>query len=243
MARHGDAFAVFTDTGYEREANEDSYAVTPNLGCYVVTDGMGGHGGGADAARIGAAAVMTHLASMPAAASPASVMRGAIMAGHAAVVRAASLPGGHAQMGATAVAAMLSGTRVSVAHAGDSRCYHFSDSSRPKLRQVTRDHSLYEELVDQGMQVPPIELFQQRNVVTRALGYKIGDPPSFSSFEAHSGDIIMLCTDGLTGPLTDPVISAAIASGGDLKEIATRLGNAALFRGGPDNITIVLARV
>jgi protein phosphatase len=146
-----------------------------------------------------------------------------------------------AGMGTTLTAAMLDGQYVAVGHVGDSRLYLFRDE---ELERVTRDHSLVEEFVRQGKLTPEqAEKHPQRSVITRALGPENSVEVDSFRIAARAGDVYLLCSDGLSGMVSDNDLASIIADGGDLDEIAARLVDAANHNGGRDNITAVLFRL
>ena len=111
------------------------------------------------------------------------------------------------------------------------------------FEQVTLDHSLLQELVDRGFYSPEEALrAANKNYVTRALGVEPSVDVEVQEHPAQKGDIYMICSDGLSGPVTDEMMLEILSSGGDLKGMATKLIARANEKGGPDNITVVLAR-
>ena len=139
-------------------------------------------------------------------------------------------------MGTTVVAAVVIRDRLVVAHAGDSRAYAFTD----RLKQLTKDHSLVQDMVDAGLLTPEqAAVHPSKNYITRALG--IGDriEIDFSEYPFAEGEKVLLCSDGLTNFVKEPVI-AEILSSGDCESMAQRLVTAANENGGGDNITAVV---
>lgn len=125
--------------------------------------------------------------------------------------------------------------KVVIFHAGDSRLYRLRGG---ELRQLTRDHSLYQAWLDSGAQGQA----PHRNIIVRALGTMRDVEPEVSLQTVCPGDVFLLCSDGLTSMATDPQISPILAAGGDLPSLAKRLVDLANERGGHDNVTVVLAR-
>jgi protein phosphatase len=141
-------------------------------------------------------------------------------------------------MGTTVTAALVSGDAVAVGHVGDSRAYRIRDG---ELEQLTEDHSLVADLVRSGRLTPEeAEMHPQRSVITRALGTDAAVSVDSFTVEARSGDVFLLCSDGLTTMLDDAEVSQALASAPDLETAARTLVTEANRKGGEDNITVVL---
>ena len=143
-------------------------------------------------------------------------------------------------MGTTVTAAKVGSGEVSFGHVGDSRAYRLRDG---ELEQITRDHSLYEQLKDGGVAVPPLAEFSYGNVITRALGPQAEERPELHRIELKSGDRLLLCTDGLTRHVRDEEIEAELRSPRTSQETCQRLVQLALDRGAEDNVTVVVGRL
>ena len=145
-------------------------------------------------------------------------------------------------LGTTATLAAIAPGEVVVAHVGDSRAYLFRGGV---LGQVSRDDTLLMiDLIDldQGkMSAAEIEIFEHRNVVTRVLGYPHGEEPSITSLTPRAGDILLLCTDGISGMVDDAAIAALLRAQRDPEAICKALVEAAEQLGGPDNQTVAVA--
>ena len=142
-----------------------------------------------------------------------------------------------AGMGTTAVCALVRGGKVFLCHAGDSRAYLYRDG---KLAQLTHDHSYVQELVDCGtITVEEAEHHPQKNIITRALGVDYRLEPEFATAQLHSGDILLLCSDGLTNAVPKEQLEQLLRTGKfyDLPDLLIRTANE---NGGPDNITALL---
>ena len=219
----------------------------------VVADGMGGHAGGAHASELAVTAVETALLSTLHwlfALRPTGDERDVDVLGEmcAALQRAdlrvceeAARSPEHADMGTTLTAAYLHGSRLFVAHAGDSRCYLLRGK---KMYRLTRDHTLVNEMVQHGILASEDEaLAPFRSVITNFVG---GSQPGVR-VEVHRvhvapGDAVLLCTDGLTNMLSDAQIAAILTAYPDPRDACDRLVDAANDAGGKDNITAVVAR-
>src|SRR5690349_21852255 len=146
-----------------------------------------------------------------------------------------------AGMGTTLTAAMVDGQYVAVGHVGDSRLYLYRGG---ELERMTRDHSLVEEFVRQGKLTPEqAEKHPQRSVLTRALGPESAVEVDTFRIPARDGDVYLLCSDGLSGMVSDGDMAAILASGDSLPQMADALIAAANDNGGRDNITAVLVRL
>jgi protein phosphatase len=240
-------FACRTHVGLVRNNNEDSYTADGDYGLLVVADGMGGHCSGEVASRIAveaAAEVLGHaqqedvadeLDSLLLVGRSAEVANGAIFA---EVGRHEELTG----MGTTLVTALFRDDRIYYAHVGDSRLYRLRGG---RLRCLTRDHSLVQHLVDEG-------LFRDRNeaneagvgdnVLTRCLGQDPNVEVDVGDAALKPGDLFLCCTDGLCGIVADERLETLMCNDEPLELIAARLEAAALSAGGPDNVTLVLVR-
>lgn len=228
-------YAALTDVGRVRSANEDSYLAEPPL--FAVADGLGGHQAGEIASRI---AIDTLLASAPRKADARALGR-AVRAANVAVIQAAERGHGRAGMGTTLTAAMVEGTRIVLAHAGDSRAYLFAHG---RLQRITRDHSMVADLVRRGeLTEEESRHHPNRSVVTRALGSDPEMPADTHELDAGPGDRLLLCTDGLHGMLTDDRIEALAAAFPDPEDVARALVAEALLGGGYDNVTVVVVDI
>ena len=145
-----------------------------------------------------------------------------------------------AGMGTTAVCALVRGGKAYLSHAGDSRAYLYRDG---KLAQLTHDHSYVQELVDCGtITVEEAEHHPQKNIITRALGVDYRLEPEFTTVALQAGDVLLLCTDGLTNAVPTEQLEQLLRSGSfyDLPDALIRTANE---NGGPDNITALLVGV
>lgn len=232
-----------TDKGLVREINEDSLALFPEHGLALLADGMGGHKAGEVASQLVIKAIAEQLTEQSA--SPLSGRKIAQTVEDAngilldTVSRRPELEG----MATTVVLALLSGDHLIHAHVGDSRLYRLRGS---QLQQLTSDHSMAQEMIDQGVfesmeealgaGVPP-------SVLTRGLGIEDKVSVDIGEVAVRSGDVFLLCSDGLSGMVSDEAMVTAINSAGnDLDQAADRLVELALGNGGVDNISLILMR-
>jgi protein phosphatase len=227
---------AFTDTGQQRRHNEDAYyARTP---VFAVADGMGGAQAGEVASH---AAVEAVAAGLPEDGTAEDRLAAVVRRANEAIFRMSREDDSRAGMGTTLTAAMLDGQHVAVGHVGDSRLYLYRDGA---LERMTRDHSLVEEFVRQGKLTPEqAEKHPQRSVITRALGPEHSVEVDTFRIPARDGDVYLLCSDGLSGMVSDSDMAAILGQGGELGSLARSLVDRANENGGRDNITAVLFRV
>jgi len=227
-------FALDTHTGWVRELNEDSYLALPKLGLWVIADGMGGHEAGEVASGITIREIARSIEQgMP--------LAEAIETAHRAIQTAALQGEGAANMGSTVVAAKLDGLRYEIAWVGDSRAYLWNGS----LHQLTTDHSYVQLLLNAGL-ITGSEMpgHPSRNVITQALG--VGGPDKANirvdlvSGELGESDTLLLCSDGLSGEVTDDRIAAILTATTDAQARVDCLIAAALETGGKDNVTVIV---
>lgn len=229
------SWAARSDVGLVRGHNEDSFLAMAPL--FVVSDGMGGHAAGEVASSI---AIETIGNKAPAGAD--DVLLGvAVEAANLAVIQGAEEGAGKPGMGCTATSIVIEGSHMSVAHVGDSRVYLLHHGI---LVRVTHDHSYVEELVDCG-QITADEArnHPSRSVITRALG---SDPDMYAdhfTLEVNDGDRIIVCSDGLSGMVSDNELESIAVSSATPMQATNNLVSAALTAGGLDNVTVIVVDV
>jgi protein phosphatase len=234
------AVAVVSDCGSKRSSNEDAFGISAEHGVYVVCDGMGGAAAGEVASALAVSEVLRVLTARPDATPLEDLVEEAVRAANQTIhSRAERDPELHG-MGTTLVGLVTEGRRALVFNVGDSRCYRMRNSS---LVQISQDHSLVEEQVRMG-RITHAEALRSphRNVITRALGTETSVEPDLFELKAEAGDLFLLCSDGLTNELPDPLIESMLAADLSLNELCTRLVDAANRAGGHDNITCLLVR-
>jgi serine/threonine protein phosphatase PrpC len=228
--------AARTDTGRERRANEDAYLARSPV--YVIADGMGGAQAGEVAARIATDAFEHGVAADSAAEE--ELARIAAEANRR-IFEHARADTSRSGMGTTLTAALVNGDEVSIVHVGDSRAYLFRDG---ELRQLTRDHSLVEELRRRGqLTSEEAEEHPQRSVITRALGPEPSVEVDVHTHQARPGDVFLLCSDGLTSMVREERLRDILATSESLRAAVDASVREANQMGGRDNITVVLFRV
>jgi protein phosphatase len=232
--------AAQTDVGRRRSANEDCYALAPDLGLYLVADGRGGHAAGQVASDLAAQAAVAALRTLTdAPANLTEKLRYSVAAANREILSTARAKPELSGMGTTLVALLARSDRIALAHVGDSRAYLIRSG---RIRQLTDDHSLVAELVRRReISATAARGHPHRHVLTRALGVRRAVEPDLAELTPEPRDVFVLCSDGLTGHLRDEEIAAAV-EGRDLDAACDTLVRTANSRGGEDNITVVLVR-
>ena len=233
--------AAYTNPGRIRTHNEDAYGYRADRGIFVVCDGMGGAAGGEIASRLTVDTLMSRFTSESAPAPSRGLLHDAIAVANAAVLDRAEADPGLYGMGTTLVVLLLQPGIAIIAHAGDSRCYLFRGG---RLVSQTHDHSLVDEQIRLGtMTREEAERSPFRSVITRAIGTQKSASEEIFELATQSGDLFLLCTDGLTRELNDECIASLLAANPSLEVAAHHLVDAANQAGGRDNITCLLIRV
>jgi PPM family protein phosphatase len=249
-----------TDVGRQRQHNEDTFVIADlasgeisspcaevavslsEPGCLLmVCDGMGGAAAGEVAAQIAAASIRENLVEEGAEVSrhPGESLEHAVAVANRAILDEAAVRPQQRGMGTTCTAAIVMPGRLTVAQVGDSRAYLLRQGT---LYTLTKDQSLAAQLVDSGVLQPEeVRTFPHRNVLLQALGSKASVAPVISDYALLPGDRVLLCSDGLHGPVADPDIQKALLASGDLNGTTQALVDRALAAGGPDNVTVVVA--
>ena len=238
-----------TDIGLARRENQDAYAVQiseeSGFTICVVCDGMGGPGGGKLASSL---AVETFLSTCLGNLREGmdwiqvrDVTAFAVAAANTAVYERSRTADGMRGMGTTLVSAVLRDGEALLDNVGDSRAYVIRKDGR--IRRITRDHSVVERLVQQGdIAGAEARVHPNRNLITRALGPDAESLSDSYSVKLGHGDCLLLCTDGLTGTVTDQELAEEIMRGTEDNKCLDRLLELAKKQGAPDNVTAVLLR-
>ncbi len=242
---HRIVFAGATDKGLERSHNEDRYGTFPDLGLFIVADGMGGAAAGDVAARMAVEVICRAVVEAtatgtqpPAGRAALTVVTTAIERANQCVNEAAQRVPGCRGMGTTVAAVLARGDLAVLAHVGDSRIYRLRDRH---LELLTEDHSLFNDFVRHGLADPDHpERFPHRNVISRAVGTKPTVEVEARLVEAAPGDALLLCSDGLSGVVPHAELAAALLAHTNPDEAVAALIRRANELGGPDNITAVL---
>lgn len=228
--------AGLTDVGRQRHTNEDRfYDAAP---VFAVADGMGGARSGEVASGIAVDEFAEHdLGS----GSPEERLAEIARAANRKIYELAQSDESHAGMGTTLTAALVGDHEISLGHVGDSRAYRFRDD---QLERLTHDHSLVEELMRLGKLSPEdAELDPRRSIITRALGPEPTVDVDTRTYPAKDGDVYLLCSDGLTGMVSEERVAQILRARSSLRQAAQQLVDEANERGGKDNITVVLFKL
>jgi protein phosphatase len=228
--------AGLTDVGRQRHTNEDRYYESAPL--FAVADGMGGARSGEVASQIAVDEFPHHDASDG---GPEDRLAAIAQSANRKIYELAQSDESHAGMGTTLTAAFLGENEISLGHVGDSRAYRFRDD---KLERLTQDHSLVEELMRMGKLTPEdAEVDPRRSIITRALGPEPTVDVETCTYPAKDGDVYLLCSDGLTGMVSEERLAEILRGRSSLEQAARELVASANAEGGKDNITVVLFKV
>ena len=234
-----------TDVGLKRNSNQDFvYASDQKVGrlpsLLIVADGMGGHAAGDLASRV---CVETAVSSIEGSGQTETIpiLAEAVQKANRAVLKKAAEKLEYAGMGTTIVAAVIDGNTLYVANVGDSRLYLIDDD---RIDQITLDHSLVAEMVRSG-RISPEQMrnHPEKNIITRAVGGEENVEVDFFDVGLHKGDVVLLCSDGLTNMVEDEQIFRIVRREKTLRDAGQKLISAANSAGGRDNISVVLARL
>jgi protein phosphatase len=249
-----------TDVGSEREQNQDTFVIAdlesgrmsrpcirtdvwvarPGV-LMLVCDGMGGRAAGEVAAELAAASIKDELQAggENVGQFPVQSLKRAVIGANKAILDEAEAHPEERGMGTTCTAAIVSPDRLAIAQVGDSRAYLLRDG---RLHTLTRDQTLASNLVDSGALAPDeVATFPLRHVLAQALGTNAKVTPVITEVELQEGDRVLLCSDGLHGPVSDENIGSIMSHTPEIEEVSQALIAAALAAGGPDNVTVVVA--
>jgi protein phosphatase len=247
-------FSGATDVGRKRNHNEDALYLPSDTRLAIVADGMGGHASGEVASGVAVGTIVEYFhqtADIQPITWPYKVDRDlrsdvnrmviAVKLANLEIYERAQKEARLKGMGTTVVAIYFLDDTVIIGHVGDSRVYRYRDG---RLTQLTEDHSLINDYIKmKRMTAEEAEHWPHKNVVVRALGMKDSVAVDIHTEKPHVGDCYVLCSDGLTGMVSNDQIAMIIASERDLDRAVERLIDAANEAGGVDNISVILARV
>jgi protein phosphatase len=242
-----------TNVGRRRNHNEDNFAILAEFGLFIVADGMGGHACGEVASKLAIDTMQEFFqdtAEDPERTWPYKLDRSkgyeenrlimGIKLANLRIYEAALRDPKKRGMGTTFAGVFVLSSGSFIAHVGDSRVYRFRDR---QLELLTEDHSLLNEYIKMGRLTPQeIDAFPHKNVIMRALGMKDTVKVDTRFEEPRMGDVVLVCSDGLCGPVTDEEMAEILGENAEIKIAAARLIERANQNGGPDNITCVLVR-
>ena len=238
-----------SDAGRVRSVNEDALLLDEKSGLFAVADGMGGHNCGEVASRMAVGILQDNINRAAGHVAifgdidqsfsyQANLLASAIRLANRAIYEAAGSNSAWHGMGTTVAAVLVNNNKVGIAHVGDSRVYLLRQGS---LRQITVDHSLVAEQLRKGL-ISSEEAItsKQKNIITRALGHEATVEVDLYDLEILGGDRLLICSDGLTGMVTDQEIAALIQSRSEPQLACRDLVEQSNARGGLDNITALL---
>ena len=242
------SFGFRTDTGKQRDGNEDAMLLLPKLGIYAVADGVGGQNSGEIASRKAVIGIEKYIKANPL--SGADNLDGKYRLNWLksyffrclekinAEIRKEGLSDPEMErMATTIVLCFVYKDSLYVVNIGDSRAYILREG---EMTQLTVDHTYVNKLVSAGtLSKSEARRHPQKNIITKALGSTKHADPDFYRFDLHEGDRILLCTDGLHGELTDDEIAAILKKKKDLNSVCGSLVDTANKNGGHDNITVI----
>ncbi|SNR90757.1 protein phosphatase [Anaerovirgula multivorans] len=237
--------AAITDVGKVREINEDNYCIDENqVGLYMVADGMGGHKSGEVASSIAINIIKEHITHYLTEEFQEQSVKGVIFEAfnraNKEIYNRSKEDFDCEGMGTTVTMVLIIDKRVYIGHIGDSRAYLLREEV---LQQITEDHSLVAELVRNGS-ITEREAMRhpQKNIITRSLGTDENLKVDIFSMDLNKGDILILCTDGLTNFVDKEELKKAVLEEDDCFESCSNLVSLANQRGGYDNITVLIVK-
>lgn len=232
---------ALTDIGQKRQLNQDYIYLSespignlPNV--FIVADGMGGHNAGDYASRLAVETVVEEIGTSFEK-NAVKILNNAIRRANEQLRKRAREDKALSGMGTTIVAATCIGRYLEVANVGDSRLYVISD----EIRQITQDHSLVEEMVRMGgLDKETARNHPDKNIITRAVGARRDVEVDFFNVELQTGDLVLLCSDGLTNMVDDEMICGILKGDGNLEDRVEELMKTANENGGKDNISVIV---
>jgi serine/threonine protein phosphatase PrpC len=248
------AHVEVTDVGKVRDHNEDAIGSQPDIGLWVLADGMGGYNAGEVASGIAVKTIIdlvtkacktekrSEVESGTGYMRQTIVLRDAILRANKVINQTAQSQPQCEGMGTTLVASLFYDNKVSIAHVGDSRMYRLRGN---RFEQITMDHSLLQELVDRGFySQEEAQRSTNRNYVTRALGVEANVDVEVQEVEVQKGDYFLMCSDGLPDMVEDEDIHLTISTfSNDVRTVGEQLIKLTNDNGGRDNVSVVLVRV
>jgi PPM family protein phosphatase len=248
------AHVAVTDVGKVRDHNEDAIGSQPEIGLWVLADGMGGYNAGEVASGIAVKTIVDlvtqackhekrgEIESGTGYMRQTIVLRDAIHRANKVINQTAQSQPQCEGMGTTLVASLFYNNRVSIAHVGDSRMYRLRGN---RFEQITMDHSLLQELVDRGFySQEEAQRSTNRNYVTRALGVEANVEVEVQEIDVQKGDYFLMCSDGLPDMVEDEDIHLTISTfSNDVRTVGEQLIKLTNDNGGRDNVSVILVRV
>jgi protein phosphatase len=229
-----------SDIGLKRSNNEDSFLLKPDLGFFAVADGMGGPASGEVASKIFTETVLEFFSKARGQSEEETLelVQNAFRSANDGILNMARTNPQYHGMGCTAEVMVFYNRGYVLGHVGDSRTYIFRQG---QLKQITRDHSLIQDQIEQGL-ITPVEAGRHslRHVILRAVGIYETLAVDLIRGKSLPGDIFLLCSDGLTDMVDDAIIKDTLSLSIDIAQKAAKLVESAKSEGGNDNITVIL---
>jgi len=229
--------------GLVRQNNEDFIFADDTLGIYLLADGMGGHNAGEVASEMAVKTAHTYLAERLLSDSDneiSTLLSEAMHVAHEAINMKTRNDLSLMGMGTTLVEVVVRDNKAFICHAGDSRAYHYRDA----LQRITRDHTVGDHMLENNFLPRERIPAKQWHTLTQAVGFGAPPVPDFNQVDLVSGDMLLLCSDGLTDMLTDEEIETIIKGGNlNIDSITKSLIEAANIKGGRDNVSVVLVKI
>jgi len=242
-----------TDTGLVRDNNEDSWFADPDTGLFIVADGVGGQSAGEVASGIAVSEISGYVSANLGKTEydrdvVFKVVTDAITRANSEICEAASKDSAKSNMATTAVILKIAGSTACIVNVGDSRAYLMRDG---QLSQITRDHTLANQLVDDGkLSIAEVKMLSKQgstlnlfSTITRALGDREGAVPDCFDIQLQVGDILLLCSDGLYDEVSDYEIEDILNLSKEMQDTCEDLVNKALSHGGRDNVTVITVKI
>lgn len=229
-------YAARSDTGRVRDHNEDNFIADPELGLWLVADGMGGHACGEVASQIAVDVIPRQVRAGRSLGQAAQIA-------HEAILQAVEDDPRRHGMGTTLVAVQFHDTEYTVAWVGDSRAYLYDENASPALKQISRDHSFVQMLLDVGgITEEEAENHPNKNVITQNLGDPQTEQLSVDTVQSVLTDKqkLLLCSDGLSDEVSDELMATIMSQHDDVEKLNEVLIQTAIDNGGADNVTVIL---
>ena len=239
--------AFKTDIGRRRKQNQDNGASRPELGLFLVSDGMGGHQGGETASAIAVQTICQCIEELEKAShwDPQRSIFEALSSANRNIYQESLRDSKLQGMGTTTTALLFKGDELNIGHVGDSRCYFFRSGC---LWQLTRDHSMVQEKLRAGLiSREQLKTDKMKNVITRSVGFEENIEIDHYRMKIQKDDAFLICSDGLTGPLVDEeileIIQKNLSTHGSIEGAVESLIAGANEKGGDDNITSIIIQI
>jgi len=241
--------AGLSHVGMKRNQNQDSFMLAPELGLFIVADGMGGHKGGQIASLMAVTTIIDflrdHVSKNGGIADARATLTQALEHANQAIQKKGQTEVDLAGMGTTATALLFHGGKLFIAHVGDSRSYLVHPN---RIWQITRDHSLVQEKLRAGLITrEQMKSDQNKNVITRSVGFEPEVDVDLYEIDPHPGDVFVVCSDGLSGMISDSIIREVVEkrvfSQNSVEKAAKELIEKANLQGGDDNVTAVVIQL